>query len=79
MASRQRIDDIHVVNELHVIKDRHVVVQLSTKDVIHSFNSAHMRVKQDALPGKVIPVWFKPIDYNYEAIPDTEGKIKRRP
>jgi cytochrome c oxidase subunit 2 len=41
-------------------------VQLSTKDVIHSFNLPHMRVKQDALPGKTIPVWFKPTDYNVE-------------
>ena len=43
------------------ILDRHVVINLSTKDVIHSFNMPHMRVKQDALPGKTIPVWFKPI------------------
>jgi cytochrome c oxidase subunit 2 len=27
-------------------------------DVIHSFNLPHFRVKQDALPGKTIPVWF---------------------
>jgi cytochrome c oxidase subunit II len=53
-------DDIYMPNELHCIKDRHVVVQLSTKDVIHSFNIPQMRVKQDALPGKIIPVWFKP-------------------
>jgi cytochrome c oxidase subunit 2 len=59
-----QFDDIHVVNELHIIKDRHVVIQLSTKDVIHSFNSPHMRVKQDALPGKTIPVWFKPVASN---------------
>ena len=57
-------DDIYLTNELHIINERHVVVNLSTKDVIHSFNLPHMRVKQDALPGKVIPVWFKPIDYN---------------
>ena len=43
------------------------MIQLSTKDVIHSFNMPHMRVKQDALPGKIIPVWFKPINSNVEA------------
>ncbi|MCC6418028.1 MAG: hypothetical protein IT429_07230 [Gemmataceae bacterium] len=54
-------DDVHVVNELHVIKDRPVVVSLSTRDVIHSFNMPHMRVKQDALPGRTIPLWFTPV------------------
>src|SRR5207245_8939368 len=29
-------DDVHVVNELHCIINRHCVVQLSTKDVLHS-------------------------------------------
>jgi cytochrome c oxidase subunit II len=72
-----QFDDVHVVNELHIIKDRHCVVQLSTKDVIHSFNSAHMRVKQDALPGKTIPVWFKPIASNVTPIKDKDGKIVR--
>ncbi len=57
-------DDIHVVNELHVIKGRPVVVYMSTLDVIHSFNVPMMRVKQDALPGRVIPTWFTPTQSN---------------
>jgi len=52
-------DDVYVVNELHIWQDHQVMVHLSTKDVIHSFNLPHFRVKQDALPGKLIPVWFK--------------------
>jgi cytochrome c oxidase subunit 2 len=68
-------DDIYIPNELHIVNNRHVVVQLSTKDVIHSFNSAHMRVKQDALPGKVIPVWFKPIESNVKQVIDKDGKV----
>ena len=72
-----QFDDVRLPNELHLIQDRYVVVQLSTKDVIHSFNSAHMRVKQDALPGKLIPVWFKPIDYNCEPLKDADGRIIR--
>jgi cytochrome c oxidase subunit 2 len=51
-------DDIHVVNELHIYQDHQVVVHLTTRDVIHSFNAPNFRVKQDALPGKVIPFWF---------------------
>jgi len=41
-----------------------VLVQLSTLDVIHSFNIPNMRVKQDALPGKTIAVWFAPTIWN---------------
>ena len=51
-------DDVHVVNELHIYQDHQVLVWLSTRDVIHSFNLPNFRVKQDALPGKLIPVWF---------------------
>ncbi len=63
-AGKPHHDDVHVVNEVHVWKDHPVVVHLSTRDVIHSFNLPHMRVKQDALPGKVIPVWFTPTKEN---------------
>jgi cytochrome c oxidase subunit 2 len=37
-----------------------VLVHLSSKDVIHSFGLYEMRVKQDAVPGLDIPVWFIP-------------------
>ena len=57
-------DDVHVVNQLHVIKENPAVVHLSTLDVIHSFNLPRLRVKQDALPGKIIPVWFTPTKSN---------------
>jgi len=53
-------DDVHVVNELHTFVGQPTVVYLTTRDVIHSFNLPNLRVKQDALPGKVIPVWFTP-------------------
>jgi cytochrome c oxidase subunit II len=52
-------DDVFVVNELHIWQNHQVVVHLSTRDVIHSFNLPNFRVKQDALPGKLIPVWFR--------------------
>ena len=57
-------DDVHVANEVHVVVNQPVIVQLSTLDVIHSFNLPNMRVKQDALPGQIIPVWFTPTKGN---------------
>ncbi len=62
--TNEQRDDVHVVNQLHVFKENPTVVHLSTRDVIHSFNLPHLRVKQDALPGKIIPVWFTPTKEN---------------
>jgi cytochrome c oxidase subunit 2 len=53
-------DDVTTVNQLHVPIDTPVIVYLSSKDVIHSFTLPQMRVKQDAIPGTVQPVWFTP-------------------
>lgn len=53
-------DDVTTINQLNVPVDRPVLVHLSSKDVIHSFGLYEMRVKQDAVPGMDIPVWFVP-------------------
>jgi cytochrome c oxidase subunit II len=53
-------DDIVLPNELHLPIDRPVMIQLSSKDVIHSFGVPAMRVKQDVIPGLLTPVWFTP-------------------
>ena len=53
-------DDIIVLNQLHLLKGKPVIVNLSSRDVIHSFGVPNMRVKQDAIPGLTIPVWFVP-------------------
>jgi cytochrome c oxidase subunit 2 len=53
-------DDITTINQLNLPVDRPVLVRLSSKDVIHSFGLNEMRVKQDAIPGMDIPVWFIP-------------------
>jgi cytochrome c oxidase subunit 2 len=53
-------DDVVLINQLHVPVNRPVVVQLSSKDVIHSFGIHAMRVKQDATPGVPASVWFTP-------------------
>jgi cytochrome c oxidase subunit 2 len=53
-------DDITTINQLNLPVDRPVLVHLMSKDVIHSFGLYEMRVKQDAIPGMSIPVWFIP-------------------
>ena len=53
-------DDIVVLSQMHLPINRPVIIQLSSKDVIHSFGVPAMRVKQDATPGLVTPVWFTP-------------------
>ncbi len=52
-------DDITTINQLHLPVDRKVLIHLSSKDVIHSLYLPQMRVKQDAIPGMVIPIWFE--------------------
>jgi cytochrome c oxidase subunit 2 len=53
-------DDVTTINQLNMPVDKPVLVQLSTKDVIHSFTLLEMRVKQDAIPGLQTPIWFVP-------------------
>ena len=52
-------DDLHLVNDLHLPTDEDVLVQLKSMDVLHSFFLPHVRIKQDAVPGMKIPVWFR--------------------
>jgi len=54
-------DDITTINQLILPVNKPVIVHLTSKDVIHSFSLIQMRVKQDAIPGETIPVWFTPI------------------
>jgi len=53
-------DDIVSVGEMHVLAGRPVKVRIRSKDVIHSFFLPNLRVKQDAVPGMAIEVWFTP-------------------
>ena len=53
-------DDVTTINQLYLQINRPVLVYLSSKDVIHSFGLIEMRVKQDAIPGMTMPVWFVP-------------------
>ncbi len=45
--------------QLFIPKDRPVIIHLRSKDVIHSFFIPVLRVKQDAIPGMDIPIWFQ--------------------
>jgi cytochrome c oxidase subunit 2 len=53
-------DDIVTLNQLHLPVNRPVIIEITTKDVIHSFFLPVMRVKQDAVPGMLIPIHFVP-------------------
>jgi cytochrome c oxidase subunit II len=55
-------DDVVTINQLHLPVNRPVIIHLTSRDVIHSFFLPVMRVKQDAIPGMNIPVWFEPIE-----------------
>jgi cytochrome c oxidase subunit 2 len=51
-------DDITTINQLTVPVGKNILIYLSSKDVIHSFGVPMLRVKQDAIPGQRVPVWF---------------------
>jgi cytochrome c oxidase subunit 2 len=53
-------DDVTNLNQLYLPVNRPVIVRLRSKDVIHSFGVPEFRVKQDAIPGLTIPLWFIP-------------------
>src|SRR5688572_25718465 len=54
------VDDITTLNQLYLPVNRPIIVKLRSKDVIHSFGVPELRVKQDAIPGLTIPIWFVP-------------------
>ena len=51
-------DDVMTNNQLNLPIDQPVVIELSSQDVVHSFFVPVLRVKQDAVPGLVIPLSF---------------------
>ncbi len=53
-------DDITTLNQLYLPVNKPIIVRLRSKDVIHSFGVPEFRVKQDAVPGLTIPIWFVP-------------------
>lgn len=62
-------DDVETVDELHVKLDKTYHFKLESIDVLHSFSVPAFRLKQDAIPGRVITGWFKPTkagSYNFQ-------------
>jgi cytochrome c oxidase subunit 2 len=60
-------DVIEVPYDITVPADTKVVFRLKSRDVLHSFFVPVFRLKQDAVPGMEIPVWFEatePGDYD---------------
>jgi cytochrome c oxidase subunit 2 len=85
-AENPEFDDVHTTNELHCwagIKDPitgnykggNVKLYMRTQDVIHSFTLPNLRLKQDTLPGKTIPMWFQATKANTRFDPTT-GKLE---
>lgn len=54
-------DDYVTINSMNIPVNKTVLVHLSSMDVIHSFFLPNMRVKQDAVPGQWVDVWFNSI------------------
>ncbi len=52
-------DDIKTVDELHVEVGKVYHFKLEARDVLHSFSVPVFRLKQDAVPGRVITGWFE--------------------
>jgi len=53
-------DDVTApINVMHFPVGQPVVIRLTSEDVIHSFFIPALRVKQDALPGRYVNVWFE--------------------
>lgn len=60
-------DNFVVLNEMHVPVGKPVILNVSSKDVIHSFKVLPLRVTQDCIPGLNIPIHF---------VPTKEGKYQ---
>ena len=52
-------DDLVTINNLHVPVNQPVLVELVSKDVLHSFFLPNLRVKQDVVPGLTTKIWFE--------------------
>lgn len=65
-------DDRRIDGQLHVPVNKVVHVTLTAKDVIHSFFLPNLRLKQDALPGRSITVWFEATEPGNYPIPCAE-------
>lgn len=52
-------DDV-TSRDLYLVVNRPALIRLRARDVLHSFFVAEFRVKQDAVPGMTVDLWFTP-------------------
>lgn len=65
-----RRDDVFDVGNVHTWKGEKTVVFLRTRDVGHAFFVPVLRVKQDSMPGRTIPLWFQAEQSNTKKVGD---------
>jgi len=53
--------DDFVTSNLKLPVKRNAILQITSTDVIHNYSIIPMRIQQDAIPGRDIPMWFKPM------------------
>jgi len=53
-------DDVKTVDELRLEVGKVYHYKLESRDVLHDFSVPAFRLKQDAIPGRVITGWFEP-------------------
>ncbi len=53
--------DDFVAPNLKLPVNRNAILQVTSTDVIHNYSIIPMRIQQDAIPGRDIPMWFKPL------------------
>ncbi len=60
-------DDVLTINQMHLPVDKTVLLNITSKDVIHSFFVPEFRLKQDAVPGLKTHLWVRAVKPgNYE-------------
>lgn len=72
-SSEGAADDIVTINQLHIPVNTKIRLDLTSKDVIHSFSLPELRVKQDAIPGMKIPVHFEATMTSLEFLAEMVG------
>ena len=69
-------DDITTINQLHLPVNKLIKLYISSKDVIHGFALPEMRLKQDAIPGMQVPIYFTPTLTTKEFLSELEGSAR---
>ena len=69
-------DDIWTINHLHLPVNKKALLYITSKDVIHGFALNEMRIKQDAIPGLMIPIYFTPTLTSKEFLEKIKGTAR---